>query len=183
LSQNEERMMVASRVLNMVAFAAAAFLAVSSDGRALDLGDTVRSATRSVSGGGAGGTSASVGSGQTGGLKAGVKSGLLDGTNVEVDLLGESSAASVDGESAGPTTKAGAGILSRGQLISLGLDPDASFAATGAGSVNAAFAKSLLAGMSRIEAQAFKLKCRDILRSPKAFDAELILLCRIVASL
>jgi hypothetical protein len=178
--------MTGLRICAASALAAVVLIATFDGGRALDLGDTVRSATRSVSdavSGGGSGTSASVGSGAGGGLKAGVKSGLLDGTNVDADLLGQSGVASVNAGSKGPTTKGGTSVLSRGQLISLGLDPNASFGAGDAGGISEAFARSLLADLGRIEKQALKLKCRDVLRSPKAFDAELILLCQIVASL
>ena len=176
-----------SRVSNRAALAAIMFFAAPDVVLALDLGDTVRSVTRSVSDtlSGGGSTSASVGSGPSGGLKADVKSSLLGGTSVDVELLGGSGAASVSATSQGATTEAGAGVLSRGQLLSLGLDPNATFAASsgGTGGISEAFARSLLAGFDRLEAHAFRLKCRDVLRSPKAFDAELALLCRIVASL
>lgn len=165
---------------------ATVIVAAPDAGRALDLGDTVRSATRSVSEAlsGGGSTSAGIGSGSGGGLKAGAKSSALGGTSVDIEL-GGSGLAGVSATSEGAATKAGAGILSRGQLISLGLDPDTTFEANGGGtgSISAAFARSLLADLNRLQAQALKLKCRDVLRSPKAFDAELILLCRIVASL
>jgi hypothetical protein len=174
------------RVTGLAALAAIMIFAAPDVGRALDLGDAVRSGTRSVSEAlsGGGGTSASVGSGPSGGLKAGAKSSLLGGTSVDVEL-GGSGAASVSARSGGAATEAGAGILSRGQLISLGLDPNATSAASsgGTGGISEAFARSLLADLNRLEAQAFRLKCRDVLRSPKAFDAELILLCKIVASL
>ncbi len=177
--------MTMSRTSTLAALAAFMLFAAPDIGRALDLGDTVRSATRSVSDtlSGGGSNSASVGSGPGGGLKAGAKSSLLGSTSLDVELGGPG-VAGVSAKSEGATTEAGAGILSRGQLISLGLNPNATFGASGgAGGVSQAFARSLLAGLDRLEAQALKLKCRDVLRSPSAFDAELILLCKIVASL
>ena len=151
---------------------------------ALDLGKTVRSAGRSVggalSGGGAG--SASLGSGPGGGLSASANSPALDGTNLNINLFGQSGVADVSAKSQGADTDAGAGVLSRGQLASLRLDPNTSVAG-GGGAVTPAFAQSLLAGLDRLEQQALKLRCADVLRSPKAFDSELILLCRILASL
>jgi hypothetical protein len=178
--------MTRSRTAGLLLLAPLTLVAAPDAGRALDLGDTVRSATRSVSDAlsGGGSTSAGVGSGAGGGLKAGAGSSFLGGTSVDVELGGPG-VAGVSATSDGPTTEAGVGVLSRGQLISLGLDPNATFAATGGGTdgISEAFARSLLAGLDRLEAQALKLKCRDVLRSPSAFDAELILLCQIVASL
>jgi len=179
---------------------------------ALDLGKSARSISRSVSktvsgalGGSrsskspstsgnksgtsvsVGGTSVSLGSGSRGGLGVSVNSSLLGGTKADVDLLGKNSVADVSVES-GVTGRANVGVLSRGQLATLGIDSNPSRPGTpggsnGPGAISPDYVKSMLADMNRIEQQAFRLRCKDVLRSPKAFDAELIQLCQILATI
>ena len=117
------------------------------------------------------------------GVSVGLGSTLLGGTKVGVSALGPDGVASVDVRNG--ATGLSAGVLRRGQLASLGLDADSP---PGAGSpgkegITPAYARAIMADLNRIERQALRLRCADVLRSPKAFDADLILLCRILKSI
>ena len=129
-------------------------------------------------------STSSLGKGLSGGSQTkGSISASVGGTKVGVSALGPDGVASVDVRNG--ATGLSAGVLSRGQLASLGLDADSP---PGAGSpgkegITPAYARAIMADLNRIERQALRLRCADVLRSPKAFDADLILLCRILKSI
>jgi hypothetical protein len=168
---------------------------------ALDLGGTVKKVTKKVSntlpgGGGSsgsggsatGGTSSSSSSGSTssggstsgGGSGLGVEVPLLGGNNLSVKLLDGSGVASVGVENG----RTGTNILSGFQLSSLGLDPGTTAQLTTAGgAITVAFARALYESLDRLERQVLATRCGSVLHSPKAFDDELVQLCRILGSL
>ena len=163
---------------------------------ALDLGDTVRKVTKSVSGalsGGSSGSSASAdgssstGGGTSGGIAAGGGTKLPGGTRIRLGVPGQDSLAVVDLSTDG--AKAGVAVLSKGQLASLGLDANprgtgnVSLPNGSVAGVTPDYARRLVGGLDRNERQRLQIKCGNVLRSPKAFNAELILLCRLLASL
>jgi hypothetical protein len=82
------------------------------------------------------------------------------------------------GGSSGGTT----GVLSNYQLLSLGLESNPSGTGQG-GKVNRTYVEALVSGLDRFERQQLQTRCDSVLRSPKAYDSELILLCQILASI
>lgn len=148
------------------------------------LSKTTRSVTRSV-----GSTTKSVTDGVTSTTKS-VTDGLSSTTNsltgTSVNVGTEDGGASLSVES-GDTT-ATVGVLSNYQLVSLGLESNPSPAPGQGGGeqfteVNREYVNALVAGLGRLERQELEIKCADVLRTPQAFDGELILLCEILASI
>lgn len=144
------------------------------------------SAAGGSSGGGGGLASASASAGRNG-IKATVGSSLLGGTDVNVRLLGSGAAARANA-SVG-NSRVGAAVLSRRQLATLRIDSNPPGTGNvvlpggGVGGVTPSYARKLLASLDNREQQILLQRCSMITRSPKAFDAELVLLCRILAKL
>ena len=147
--------------------------------------------TTGTSGGGVASVSASV---SKNGVTAKVGSSLLGGTQVTVGALNPTGAAQIGAQvgSAG----VGAAVLSNRQLATLRIDanppgtgnvelPGGSAGSGNGGVVGVTpdYARKLLASLNRSEELILMQRCATILRSPKAFDAELVLLCRLVAQL
>jgi hypothetical protein len=157
----------------------------SGGGGSSDGSSTGATGTTGKSGGsGIGSVSASIG---RNGINAKVGSSLLGGTDVKVGALNESGVAQV-GVSAG-NSRVGASVLSQRQLATLRIDsnpPGTGNVGTGGGGVVGVtpdYARKLLASLDRGEEEILMQRCAMILRSPKAFDAELVLLCRLVAQM
>ena len=177
--------MKSSSILTATALALALAGAPTAAG-ALDLGDTVDRASKSVSKATrsvTGSVSRSVGS-TTNSLTSTTKS--LTGTSIGIGS-GTDGGLSASVESGGST--ATVGVLSNYQLISLGLESNPPVSETSDTSgkqpttVSPEYVRALVAGLDRIERQELKVRCARVLRSPQAYDAELIRLCQILASI
>jgi hypothetical protein len=174
---------------------------LSGGGGSTPSGSTGGTSTASTSGGstpgGTAGTSGGVASVSASvsknGVTAKVGSGLLGGTQVTVGALNSTGAAQI-GIQVGDM-RIGAAVLSKSQLATLRIDANppgtSNVSLPGAGGGNGGgvvgvtpdYARKLLASLSRSEELILMQRCAMILRSPKAFDAELVLLCRLVAQL
>jgi hypothetical protein len=154
-------------------------------------GSTPGGTTAGTSGGGVASASASVGKS---GVKAKIGSSLLGGTQVTVGALNPTGEAQI-GVQIG-SARVGAAVLSNRQLATLRIDanppgtgnvalPGGSAGSGNGGVVGVTpdYARKLLATLNRSEELILMQRCAMILRSPKAFDAELVLLCRLVAQL
>jgi hypothetical protein len=143
--------------------------------------------------GGSGLASASASVGKDG-VSVKVGSSLLGGTGVTVGALNTTGAAQL-GAQVGDT-RVGASVLSTRQLATLRIDanppgtgnvalPGAGGGSTGGGTIGVTpdYVRKLLASLSRAEEKILIQRCAMITRSPKAFDAELVLLCKLVAQL
>jgi hypothetical protein len=187
------------RIIATAAAAALLIAAVPIPAVALDLGGTVKKVTKTVSrtvsglsGGGSSAGSSSSSSGSTGSTSSGgdtsgglgVTVPLLGGSNLNVDLLGDSGVAGIGVENERTGARTGVSVLSGFQLSSLGLDSGAvAQPSTADGRITVGFARALYENLDRLEQQALTTRCGSVLRSPKAFGGELVQLCRILGSL
>jgi hypothetical protein len=143
--------------------------------------------------GGSGLASASASVGKDG-VSVKVGSSLLGGTGVTVGALNTTGAAQL-GAQVGDT-RVGASVLSTRQLATLRIDanppgtgnvalPGAGGGSTGGGTIGVTpdYVRKLLASLNGTEEKILIQRCAMIARSPKAFDAELVLLCKLVAQL
>jgi hypothetical protein len=143
--------------------------------------------------GGSGLASASASVGKDG-VSVKVGSSLLGGTGVTVGALNTTGAAQL-GAQVGDT-RVGASVLSTRQLATLRIDanppgtgnvalPGAGGGSTGGGTIGVTpdYVRKLLASLNGTEEKILIQRCAMITRSPKAFDAELVLLCKLVAQL
>jgi hypothetical protein len=143
--------------------------------------------------GGSGLASASASVGKDG-VSVKVGSSLLGGTGVTVGALNTTGAAQL-GAQVGDT-RVGASVLSTRQLATLRIDanppgtgnvalPGAGGGSTGGGTIGVTpdYVRKLLASLNGTEEKILIQRCAVITRSPKAFDAELVLLCKLVAQL
>jgi hypothetical protein len=151
------------------------------------------SGTSGTTSGGSGLASASASVGKNG-VSVKVGSSVLGGTGVTVGALNTTGAAQL-GAQVGDT-RVGASVLSTRQLATLRIDanppgtgnvalPGAGGGSTGGGTIGVTpdYVRKLLASLSRAEEKILIQRCAMITRSPKAFDAELVLLCKLVAQL
>jgi hypothetical protein len=179
----------------MTAALAVGMAGVPATVNALDLGDTVdratgsiskatRSVTRSVSktvGSTTKSVSKTVGS-TTNSLSGTVSSTVGSTTNAvgsTVGSLGTGSGGTSGSGSSGGTS----GVLSNYQLLSLGLESNPPAAGQTGNTVTPAYVRALVSGLDRFERQELQVRCDSVLRSPKAYDRELIQLCQILASI
>jgi hypothetical protein len=143
--------------------------------------------------GGSGLASASASVGKDG-VSVKVGSSLLGGTGVTVGALNTTGAAQL-GAQVGDT-RVGASVLSTRQLATLRIDanppgtgnvalPGAGGGSTSGGTIGVTpdYVRKLLASLNGTEEKILIQRCAMITRSPKAFDAELVLLCKLVAQL
>jgi hypothetical protein len=119
--------------------------------------------------GGGGGSVASVSSGNVGGTNTGVSIGTGPGSLVSLGSDGSTSAAGVN---LGGLTNSVTGLT--GNVGGLGLG--------GGTTITPAKVGVQFAGMSGGQQARLRVRCANILGSPGAFDAELVALCRIIAS-
>ena len=179
--------MKSSSILTVTALALA-LASAPTNADALDLGDTVdrtsksvSKATRSVTGS----VSRSVGS-----TTKSVTSTTRSVTSATTSAVGAAVSSGSGGTGGGSADSGGSAatvsVLSNYQLISLGLESNPPVSGTGGKqptTVTPEYVRALVAGLDRIERQELKVRCANVLRSPKAYDSELILLCQILQSI
>ncbi len=145
-------------------------------------GENAGSSGGTSSGGGSAGVSASV-------SKKGIKANVgVGGTKVTIGALNQNGVAQA-GAQVG-SAQVGATVLSKRQLATLRIDANPPGTGNtpvpgggGVGGVTPDYARKLMVSLNRSEQQVLEMRCAMILRSPKAFDAELALLCRLVAQM
>lgn len=165
----------------MAAALAVGMAGVPATVNALDLGDTVDRTTRSVSKATRSVTrsvSKTVGS-TTNSLSRTVGST----TNSVGSTVGSLSGSGSGGTSGSGSSGGPSGVLSNYQLLSLGLESNPPATGQADKTVTPSYVRTLVSGLDRIERQQLQVRCDSVLRSPKAYDRELIQLCQILASI
>ncbi|MCB1464214.1 MAG: hypothetical protein KDJ90_17760 [Nitratireductor sp.] len=161
------------------------------DGNSISIGDSDTGASVSIGDTSAGGTSVGV-TGGLGGTTTAATASLdtTNGTNANVNLGIFSSLlnnTTIDGSNAnaflGLPGIGTLGLNQSGTTLGVGLGTQNSTQNNTTQTNNAASGSNLVANLSDQDLARYKVRCRGILANPRAFDRDLLALCRLVASM